>query len=465
MSIIELMYFPRKKLENMPFKFVEGIKQKLKTDEHFAELVKSSGIAFGLRILGLISGYVFTLLVTRTLGARAWGIFALCLVILQVSSVIGRLGMDTALLRFTAEYVARSEVNVLKNIYKNILKIIIPFSIFIAFFVYLLSPILASKVFHKLYLTNYFRIVSFVIVPFVLLWIHTEGIRGLKKIKDCILLRQTGIFFIATIIFLCGLLLFKTEKLPLLSYSISVFIISTLAILTWNKYLKAKILSTKEQANQLTPISYRYILSVSIPMLLSSSLFLIMNWTDTIMLGIFRSAKDVGIYNVAVRLATITSLSLMAVNTIAAPKFAEFWGKGDLEGLKKVVRQSTKLIFWTSAPVLILYLIFPKWFMGLFGQEFKKGALALIFLTIGQFINAASGSVGYILSMTGNQKLASYIMLIATLLNFVLNVLLIPIYGINGSAIASTISLAFWNLTFAFFVYKKLGIISILNIF
>ncbi len=91
------------------------LREKLKSDIHFAELVKGSGTAFILRIIGIGSGYLFTLLVTRTLGAKAWGIFALSLVVLQIASVIGRLGMDTALLRFTAEYIAKERISTFKR--------------------------------------------------------------------------------------------------------------------------------------------------------------------------------------------------------------------------------------------------------------------------------------------------------------------------------------------------------------
>jgi len=184
-------------------------------------------------------------------------------------------------------------------------------------------------------------------------------------------------------------------------------------------------------------------------MLLSSSLALIMGLTDTIMLGMFRTEEEVGIYNIALKLSMITSITLMAINTIAAPKFAEFWGKKDLDGLAKVAQQSTKLIFWTSFPVLILFLFFPKPILGVFGEEFKTGALALIILTIGQFVNAAAGSVGYILNMTGKQKFVQNIIFIGALINIILNYLLIPIFGIIGAALASAVSMIFWNIMFS----------------
>lgn len=431
------------------------LQAKLNSDAHFAELVRGSGVAFILRIFGIICGYIFTLLVTRTLGAEAWGIFALCLVVLQISSVIGRLGMDTALLRFTAEYTAKGEIGTLKEIYKKALTLVVPFSIFVAILVYFLSPILSAKVFHKPYLTPYFKIISLAIVPFVLLWIHSESIRGLKKIKQYMLLQQTGIFLVALLLFLAGLLFIKTKFLPILSYGVSIIIFAITSSYLWRKYL-IHLLATFTTSPP-SPISYKSLLSVSIPMLLSSSLALIMGWTDTIMLGIFRTEEEVGIYNVALRVSMITSITLMAINTIAAPKFAEFWGKKDINGLAKVAQQSTKLIFWTSFPILLLFLIFPKSILGIFGDEFKAGAVALMILTAGQFVNAAAGSVGYILQMTGKQKFHQNIILIGALLNVLLNWLLIPIYGIVGAAVASAVSIIFWNVSFSIKVFSILN--------
>lgn len=437
---------------------VARIKLKLHEDKHFAELIKGSGIAFVLKIAGTISGYVFTLLITRTLGAEAWGIFALSLVVLQMASVIGRLGMDTALLRFTAEYTAKGEINTLKEIYKKVLNLAVLFSILVAISVCFLSPVLADKIFHKPYLTGYFRVISFIISPFVLLCINSESIRGLRKIKEYMLLQQTGISVIAVILFLIGLVFIKSRFLPIVSYGISILILATISIYLWRKYLicflKTFKTSSQSTISKTSKTSYKSILSVSIPMLLSSSLVLIMGWVDTIMLGVFRSTKEVGIYNIALKLSMVTSLCLMAVNTIVAPKFAEFWRKKDLENLKKIAQYSTKLIFCSSYPILVLYCIFPQWFMGLFGKEFKFGFLALIFLSVGQFVNAATGSVGQLLLMTGKQNILLTLQVFVFIGNIFLNYLLIPNYGIVGASIATSTMRALGNLIAVWIVYK-----------
>jgi len=314
---------------------INKVKNKINSDIHLKELLKGSSIAFVLRIVGIIAGYVFTLLVTRTLGAESWGIVTLSLVTLQIASVIGRLGMDTALLRFTAEYVAKANINTLNYIYKRALTLVIPFSILISVLVYFVSPILANKVFHKPNLTEYFQIISLIVVPFVLLQIYSESIKGLKKIKEYMFL-QIGNTTLAILIFLVGIVIFyKTVFLVFISYGMATIVSMFIAFILFKTYIKHLYKSAKS-SNIDKNISYSYILSLSIPLLFSSSLSLMAGWTDTIMLGIFKTTEDVGIYNIAMKLSMITSMILASVNTVVAPRFAEFYGKKDFYSLKSL---------------------------------------------------------------------------------------------------------------------------------
>ncbi|SMO55594.1 Membrane protein involved in the export of O-antigen and teichoic acid [Balnearium lithotrophicum] len=458
-----------RKIKIKMFNKIGLLRDKINSDEHFKEILKGSSIAFILRIVGIVAGYIFTLLITRGYGAEAMGAFALSFTLLQISSVIGRLGMDTALLRFVAEYSSQGKWEVVKDVYKKAIKLVFPFSLILSVTVFFFSGYIAEIVFKKPHLERYFKIASIGIVPFVLLFIHTESLRGLKKIKEYMLLQQAGIFILASSLLACITLLVKQltirqiNQIPIFIYILSEFVISLMAFFLWKKQLTNSYPSisqyTKEQIKR--PInetlSYATILSVSIPMLFSSSLALIMGWTDTIMLGIFKTEREVGIYNVVLRVSMITSITLMAINTIAAPKFAEFWGKGDVKGLAKVAQQSTKLIFWTSFPILSIFLVFPKLILRIFGEDFKAGTTALIILTLGQFVNAVTGSVGYILRMTGYQKFHQNVILIGAILNIILNYLLIPMYSIIGAAIASSISVVFWNFIFSIKIKNILG--------
>ncbi|HDD44037.1 MAG TPA: flippase, partial [Candidatus Desulfofervidus auxilii] len=431
---------------------IDKIKTKLSEDIHFKELIQGSLTFLILRILGMIVGYTFTLFVTRTFGASAWGIFALSFTVLQITSVIGKLGLDTALLRFIAQYNAQGKVKTAKYIYIKSIIIIVSLSFLLFIFLYYLSSLLAEKVFGKPHLAPYFKLISFALLPFVLLSINLESLRAFKKIKEYTTLQIFLPFLFALIFFSISfyILNIKNIKVIIIAYILGIGISFFLSFLLLNKEFSNK-------NGELEKVSLSQILSVSLPMLLTSSLFMVMSWTDTIMLGIWRTEKEVGIYNVAVRLSMITSFTLGAINSIAAPKFAEFWGKNDLEGLKKIAQQSTKLIFWTSTPILILYILFPKFFMGIFGKEFREGALALVFLTIGQFVNASVGSVGYILQMTDKQKIFQNVVLIGSIINIILNIILIPTFGGTGAAIASAIAISFINIVPFFLIRYYYG--------
>lgn len=182
------------------------------------------------------------------------------------------------------------------------------------------------------------------------------------------------------------------------------------------------------------------------------------------MLGIFRTTEDVGIYNVAIKLSMITSMILASINTVVAPRFAEFYGKKDFYSLKSLAQKSTKLIFFFSLPIFLFYVLFANWCMSLFGSEFEKGSYALIILSLGQLINAITGSVGLILMMTGRQREHLNLILIMTLSNIVLNAILIPKYGLLGAALATSLSMSIGNILGVFWVKKYYGFYTIQGI-
>ena len=452
---------------------LKNFKNKINSDLHLKELLKGSGISFAFKILGMGFGYIFTILLTRNYGAKVMGIYALSLVVLQVGTIIGRLGMDTTVLRFVAEYNSQNKKDMINEIYKKIIKLITPISFAISVAVFFLSPYIAHYFFHKDYLSNYFRIIAIGIVPYVLFIINSESLRGLKKIKEYAFLQNMGVSFVASILLGLSLFIIKNDYIPVTIYIISLFLMSLLSFFLWFKKFNfinfssnTKLFET--QTLSLNPnnlslgnnphiIPYKNILSISTPMLISGSLGVFLGLIDITILGIFKTSSAVGIYSVVVKLSSVVILSLVTINTIAAPKYAEFWSKGDKQGLLKIARQSTKIIFWISSPILLAIIIFPNYILGFFGQGFRTGEMALIMMVFGQFINAISGSVGYILEMTGFQIFTQNIMIASVIINIILNLLLVPKFSINGAAFASMITLVFWNLTMGLKVKNILG--------
>ena len=437
---------------------IRKLKTKIAKDTHFSELVKGSSIAFVYRIFGIGLGYIFTLLITRGFGPEAMGVYVLAFTVMQIAVVIGTLGMDTAMLRLTGSNVEKTcAMTTIRMIYKQILSVVILTGFVIAIIVYFLAPFVSLYVFHNAKLVSAFQLTAIGVVPMVLIYLHREALRGLKRIALYALVNNIVIpFFGILFLFILYFLQNESEIAPLIAQTAAIIVSAVLAIYLWNKEFRGI-----DKSEKVSNTTYKDLFSISFPMMLASSMFMIMNWTDTLMLGMFVDEKEVGIYNVALKISTFTSIALMAVNAIAAPKFAEMWGNKNINGLEKIVRQSTKMIFWSAFPILTMFLLFSHQLLSFFGEAFYLGTDVLIILTIGQFVNAISGSVNYLLNMTGNEKIVQNNILIASLINILLNYFLIPKYGMEGAAIASMISVIYWNLAGVFYIKTKLNILTL----
>jgi O-antigen/teichoic acid export membrane protein len=421
---------------------------------HLGELVRGGSVALSFKVFGIAAGYAFTLIVTRAFGAYAMGVFALSVTVLNVLALMGKAGLDTALLRFVADYSSQGRRDLVAEAYLKSLRFVVPWCLLLTAALFFLSPYIAGHIFHKAYMARYFRIASFAVLPAAMVTLNAQCLRGLKRVAEFAFFQHVAIFLGAALVLFSLLPFSRDARVPVAAYVSALVLAAALSYFLWRRSGLAESPARGEG------MGLTRMLGVALPMFFASSTYFIMHWTDILMLGVFRPEGDVGVYNVAVKVAAVTSITLIAINSIAAPKFAESYGKGDMEGLKDTVVHSTRLIFWTSLPILLVLVVFPSFVMGLFGAEFRMGAGALLLLVAGQFVNAISGSVGFVLNMTGRQKALQNIVLTAAAVNIGLNALLIPPYGINGAALASMISMALWNLASVAYIKAKLGLLS-----
>jgi O-antigen/teichoic acid export membrane protein len=188
-----------------------------------------------------------------------------------------------------------------------------------------------------------------------------------------------------------------------------------------------------------------------------------MQSVDVILLGKFTDFETVAYYSAAIKLTTIISLVLTSVNAVFAPKIAELYSNKDFLNLNLNLKKATRLIFILTIPGIVLLAVFSTVFLSFFGEGYMQAKNALIILLLGQTVNALCGSVGVYMNMTGKQNTLQIILIISFLLNLVLNWLLIPLYGMIGAAIATSISMVLWNITGTIYLLKTDKIKTFLN--
>jgi len=422
-------------------------------DIHTQEVVRSASVALVLRVAGAGLGFLFTVLLARQLGAEGTGIYYLAFTIATIASVASNVGLDNALLRFTAASASREDWPKVAGAYNKSVRLAASISVSVAVLVFTGSPWIAREIFSNVALVQPLQIMALGILPMSLFALHAESLKGLKRVRDAALVQGGGVWLFALplVAVLGGP--FGTVGAAA-AYTLAAYLMLALSIGLWRQ-------ATPQLKGIRGIFDTRLLLQTSLPLLWVNSMILVMGWADTIMLGIWNDSESVGIYSVAARTAMLTTFVLFAVNSAVAPRFAALYAHGSNQALGNLARNSAKLMIVLILPIVLLFALAPAWVLGFFGSAFEKGAVVLVILTAGQFVNVATGSVGYLLMMSGYEKAMRNNILASTALNITLNALLIPPYGIVVAASATAISVVAMNLISTVLVYRKLSIIAL----
>ena len=428
-------------------------------DKDFSELFKKGGVSLFLRIGGQVLGFLMSFVVAHYFGAKGLGNYLLAIVVLRIFTLVSKLGLDTFSIRFIASFAKQGKWKSIQLFRKKIITIVSITSLISSLVMYIFSFEIANLVNNRV---EYIQLSSFFVLPMVFFMLHYQSLRGLKRIAEfSFFYRMSQATFSIAGLFLISQFI-QSDKIPIYAYLTSLCTVSLLSYVSYYYWFNKKC--NFDSSEEIEDLPLKKMLKISLPLMFAQSVQFIMAWTDKLMLGNMLGPESVAIYGVAFRFSMGVSITLMAINSIASPKFAEKFSNNDISGMGKVAMQSAKLIFWTTIPLASILLIFPKFFMGLYGTDFVDSPLilgagfeALRWLIIGRIVNALSGSVGNLMQMTGQQNNYMKILIVGSIINVTLNYILIPIYGIKGAAFTSVCSLSFWNLTMVYMVKKKFG--------
>jgi len=430
-------------------------------DKDFSELFKKGGISFLMRIGGQIMGFVITFIIAYYFGAKGLGDYVLAIIVLRVFTLIAKLGIDTASIRFIASYATKGQWSLVKE-YRKKITILLTFStLFCSCLMYCFSQEIAEIIGAN---PEYIRLNAFFVLPMAFFMLNYQSLRGMKKIAEYSFFYWMSRTFFSAIIILIAVQFSKNINIPIYAFLLGLVFSSILSYLVFRKKLNYKLqvhklVKTVDRIKEL--VSMKAIILVSLPLMLAQSGQFVIAWTDKLMLGGMATSYDVGVYDVAFKLSMFVNIALSSVTSISAPKFAEMYEKKDFVRLENIVNQATKLIFWTSLPLLLLFFFFSVDILRLFGSDFESGLTVFYFLCFARGVSAFTGPAGNLLQMTGRHIIFMNVLFAGAIINIVLNYLLIPLYGIEGAAISSMSSIIFWNLAMVYFVKKEFGFFTI----
>jgi len=234
------------------------------------------------------------------------------------------------------------------------------------------------------------------------------------------------------------------------------------AAAVWLAMLGQMIVLNRRLAGHIEPGARAYDirgwLAVSLPILLVEGFYLLLSYTDVLVLQQFRSSEEVGIYFAVVKTLALVSFIHYAMSATTAHRFAEYNAQGDKERLSAYVTQAIQWTFWPSLAATLVLLALGKPLLWLFGPQFVDGYDIMFIAAIGLVIRAAIGPVERLLNMLGHQHICALAYALAFVMNLVLCVALVPRFGGHGAAAATSISLTFETVLLFAIVRRRLGL-------
>lgn len=414
---------------------------------HLREILLGSGVALGIKVLAAGSAFVMSAVVARKLGAEEAGLFFLGMTIVSIAAAVGRLGLDNSVVRFIAGAQAEGKSQEVRAISSKALKWALSMCSLIGILVYLSSSFVSKTIFEIPEFSPVLSIVTFAVPLVGMYTLYASTLKGLRKVAQSVITLNVAM----PVAMLAGVTMFNPSSA--LSAGKVYVAACAFAVIVGGLWWQ----SVRPDATVNAVFPTKTLWASCAPLWTVVILQQLVMWSSQLLLGVWSSSESVAMFAASQRTATLISFVLVAVNTIVAPKFAAMHRQGDNEGLRYIAKWSVRLMLLAATPCLAFMWIFPEWILSFFGSEFKQAASVLMILALAQFLNVATGSVGFLLSMTGHEKYLRQNVMIGASLGVILGFLLIPAFGLIGGAIASSVAIVSQNLLGVYQVRRVMG--------
>lgn len=412
---------------------------------HLEQISFQSSVFFTGTIFTAASGYLFKIYLARVLKAEAFGIYVLGMTIIGFLGIFNGLGLPHSAVRFVSTYTGAGDYGRLLVFLGWATALLLLANCVFAGIFLLLGQGIALKVYHAPALVPYLHFFIWIMFFGALTTFFGQVLAGYKDVTRRTLITNF-IGVPCTVLF--------TVALILKGWGLSGYLLAQIAsaILVLVLLLRSIFVLTPWQARTESVSLWKFDPEIVV---FSSAVFgmgileFVLAQGDKILLGIYLSAREVGVYAVAMAVVSFVPVALQSVNQIFSPIIADLHARGEYELLQRLFQTLTKWVLGLTLPLATGIMIFAAPIMRVFGADFESGWPILVIGTVGQLVNCGVGSVGYLLLMSGQQRRLLKVQGKMAILVVLLNLAFIPRYGIYGAVLATAIvnvATNIWNL-------------------
>jgi O-antigen/teichoic acid export membrane protein len=405
------------------------------------DISRQSAVFFAGTVFAAVAGYFFKVYLARALGAEALGLYALGMTIVGLVGVVNALGLPRSALRFVATYAASGRWKQLGGFLARGSVILLVLNLLLAALLLAVGPYIAVRFYHAPALVPYIPLFGLIMFLGAFTTFLGQVLAGYKDV-----VRRTVVTnFVAIPLTIALTVLLIILGTGLWGYIFAqaasgAVVLILLAVLAWKMTPKAARVPIGNWP-RLEP----EVISFSAVLFAMGLLEFLITQADKVLIGFFLDPRSVGVYAIAATLVAFVPILLQSVNQIFSPAIADLHARGETVLLGRLFQTLTKWILGLTLPLAAVVIIFARPLMGIFGHDFQFGWPILVVGTLGQLVNCGVGSVGYLLLMSGNQQRLMRVQVVSAGLMVLLNLVLIPYWGIVGAAVAAALTNAISN--------------------
>lgn len=419
-------------------------------------IVAGSGVILAGTFIGMLLDIITKKVLTSHLSPADFGTYSLALTVISITGAVATLGLNEGVPRYIAFFRGRHEEQKLHELIVS--------AMLMGLIAGLLSILVSPSLFQSLAgnsfdaqgkILSVVKILVFA-VPFTILLNLTVAIyRGFDRTNVNMyfynIIRPISLLGFASAAVFIGVSLKGVVFADLLSMVFTFGIMSIYFI----KKPPIKQAAKQERKIQFSDTT-RQLIRYSFPLLITATLLNLMSWIDTIMLGYFKSAEVVGIYNAVYPLVGFLSLVIASMGYVYVPVTSRLWGQNNTSPLGSIYAVMTKWCFLLTFPLFALIFVYPEYFITkLYGAQYVSGATSLRILALGFIANSYFGFNYHTLLASGDSDFLMKCSVASAGINAVINFMLIPEYGMVGAAIGTAVSYASIEVSMTLRAWRK----------
>lgn len=428
------------------------LKRSSRQSKGYLVLASGTAVSFVGKSIGRGLTMAGQVVLARWLGPELFGVYAIAWTLLRVLGLVTPLGLDLAVIRFGTIFVHEAPAR-FKGVVRNAWMWAMGAGLVCAGLLFVLAPAIA-RFYGEPVLVPVLRWFA----PAFLFWagmrIAVSGTMVTKQMGYAVLVEELiwpglNLLFLIALVGL-GYGVVGTAVAVVISLAVA-FVVGTIFMLRMFPVLRVREFTAVANVHEM--------IAFSLPAILAFATGVYLYWVDRLMIGYWLPVEDVGIYQAVGQFSFIFATILASLNAVMMPIIAEHLEQSETKALERFFRVATKWGLYLSLPFFLAICLEPALLIEVvFGEAYVAGTAVMLILITTQLINVSTGAVNHLLILGGQQRLWFKLSLTALAVNIGLNLVLLPVWGMEGAAWATAVSITGLFGTGLWFTRRKLGL-------